>query len=196
MSRTPQLIVTCQICRKETHRDESLPTGLVRPAVAEVIRKEHPQWKDDGYVCLADLNHYRTLYVQQTLEAEKGELTALESDVVRSLREHELLSENLNAQFAGKLTLGQRLADRIARFGGSWTFLLTFAGFLFVWIGVMFALNRNGRITRQRRDPSARRLCRETESQSVLHRIASWPARTDRIRQLSSHLHQHTKPGP
>ncbi|MBO0939121.1 DUF1003 domain-containing protein [Fibrella sp. HMF5335] len=34
------------------------------------------------------------------------------------------------------LTLGQRLADRIADFGGSWTFILTFLGLMISWIGL------------------------------------------------------------
>ena len=34
----------------------------------------------------------------------------------------------------GKLTFGQHLADRVASFGGSWTFILLFSGFLIVWV--------------------------------------------------------------
>ena len=34
-----------------------------------------------------------------------------------------------------RLTLGQRLADRIAVFGGSWTFILLFLSLLVLWIG-------------------------------------------------------------
>jgi uncharacterized membrane protein len=34
-----------------------------------------------------------------------------------------------------KLTFGQRVADQVARFGGSWPFIGSFAGFMFFWIG-------------------------------------------------------------
>lgn len=39
-------------------------------------------------------------------------------------------------------TIGQRIADRVAKFGGSWTFLSCFAGFILVWmvINVSFTL--------------------------------------------------------
>jgi len=63
------------------------------------------------------------------LESEKGELSSLEHDVVRSLREHELLSANIDAEFEQKWSFGERLADKIATFGGSWAFLICFGIF-------------------------------------------------------------------
>ena len=66
--------------------------------------------------------------------AEKGEITVLEQEVMQSLKEHELLSENINVAFNEKLGLGERLADHIAVFGGSWGFILTFAGLCLGWI--------------------------------------------------------------
>jgi uncharacterized membrane protein len=68
------------------------------------------------------------------LESEKGELSTLEQEVVRSLREHELLSSNVDTQFEREWSLGDRLADRIATFGGSWSFLILFGVFLLAWI--------------------------------------------------------------
>jgi uncharacterized membrane protein len=38
--------------------------------------------------------------------------------------------------FKQKLTIGQKAADFIARFGGSWTFIIIFFFFLFVWMGI------------------------------------------------------------
>ena len=113
---------------------EAMPAELVRPQVADVIRRDHPDWSPAGFVCDADLNHYRTAYVQSVLEEEKGELSFLEADVVRSLKEQELLSANVNTEYDRDVSLGSRLADRIAVFGGSWTFLICFAGILSVWI--------------------------------------------------------------
>jgi uncharacterized membrane protein len=68
------------------------------------------------------------------LESERGELTSLEQEVVRSLHEHELLSENVDEQFERHWSLGERLADRIAAFGGSWIFLICFGVFMLLWI--------------------------------------------------------------
>jgi uncharacterized membrane protein len=70
------------------------------------------------------------------LESEKGELTSLENEVLTSLRNHETLSKNIDSEFEGEWTLGERLADRIAAFGGSWIFLILFGLFLVVWISI------------------------------------------------------------
>jgi uncharacterized membrane protein len=82
------------------------------------------------------LNRYRGQYVHSLLESEKGELTSLENEVLTSLHDHETLSKNVDTEVEREWTLGERLADRIAAFGGSWTFLVLFGAFLAVWIRV------------------------------------------------------------
>ena len=54
--------------------------------------------------------------------------------MVRSLREHEILSSNIDAEFEQQWSFGERLADRIAAFGGSWVFLSCFFLFLAMWM--------------------------------------------------------------
>lgn len=73
-------------------------------------------------------------FPRRQLESERGELTALEREVVHSLREHELLSANVDARFERAWSLGERLADRIASFGVSWPFMICFGVFLVLWI--------------------------------------------------------------
>ena len=107
---------------------------FVRDAVAETIRRSVPGWSPEDYICMADLNTFRSKYVHDLLESEKGELTELEKEVMQSLKEHELLSENINVVFGQKFSIGERLADRIALFGGSWGFILLFAGVCMGWI--------------------------------------------------------------
>ena len=44
------------------------------------------------------------------------------------------LIRDLNAEFQEKLTFGQRVADRVAAFGGSWTFIFLFIAGMAVWM--------------------------------------------------------------
>ncbi len=126
----------CAICGK-SFSPRSLVSGeLVRQEIAEEILKAYPDWSPEKYICRADLAEFRGRYVHSLLESEKGELTSLEQEVVRSLREHELVSANVDAEFEQKWTFGERMADKIARFGGSWAFLILFAFFLAAWIGM------------------------------------------------------------
>jgi uncharacterized membrane protein len=136
MTSKNTLQLTCAICGKSFAPRNVISGELVRKEIAEEILKSHPDWSPEKYICRADMAEFRGRYVHSLLESEKGELSSLEQEVVQSLREHELLSQDIESQFEQKWTFGERMADRIAKFGGSWTFLICFALFLFVWIGV------------------------------------------------------------
>ncbi len=43
---------------------------------------------------------------------------------------------NINDEMTNRMTIGERIADRVATFGGSWTFIGIFAGILMTWIGL------------------------------------------------------------
>ena len=144
MSRAPATTLHCPICRESRHPREIIHGDLVSGPLCKVIQAAHPEWSDQDVVCLTCLNHFRARYVAEALEAQMGELSSLDEEVVKSLREHELVSENLNVESDSQLTRGQRLADRVAGFGGSWRFILTFGAVLLGWI----ALNSSAALRR------------------------------------------------
>jgi len=55
-----------------------------------------------------------------------------------------VLSENIEKQFERKLTFGEHLSDKIAEFGGSWKFIITFGSVIVVWVvlNAVLLLNR------------------------------------------------------
>ncbi len=112
----------------------------IRPSLAEFIRGQRPNWDPHQFICYEDLGRFRKEYVKRTLQEELGELSVLDQEVVDSLQQHELLSENIEHQFERKLTFGERLSDKIAEFGGSWKFIIFFGAVLFVWIVLNAAL--------------------------------------------------------
>jgi uncharacterized membrane protein len=124
----------CEICGKPCRPADQVPVEFIREPVAQLIREAHPEWSGKGLVCRQDLNIYRDKYVRRMLETEKGELTTLEEQVMQSLKAHELISDNLNVDFQKRLTLGERIADKIASFGGSWKFIIIFMSMLVIWI--------------------------------------------------------------
>ncbi|KPK64472.1 hypothetical protein AMJ83_01805 [candidate division WOR_3 bacterium SM23_42] len=133
MMKQPKDFV-CQICGKPKKRSEVIPAELVRAPLVALIKKTHPDWSSEGFICISDLNRFRSQYVQEVLETEKGELSALEKKVMESIREEELLSKNVNTEFEQKLTLNERMADRLAEYAGSWRFITGFFAVLVVWI--------------------------------------------------------------
>ncbi len=124
----------CQICHQAKALSAGTSVDLIRPSLADYIRKKIPDLDPRGFICLNDLGQFRRDYVKEVLEDEIGELSVLDQEVVDSLREHEILSENIGHQFEKKLTFGEHLSDQIAAFGGSWRFIILFGGVLVVWI--------------------------------------------------------------
>jgi uncharacterized membrane protein len=128
--------IKCQVCRNHFKVGEVIKAALVEEPLAQLIREKHPKWSTRGFICLADLNLFRTRYVTEVLKSASQEVCDLEKGVAQSIEEEQVLSRNLNQEFEGSFTFGQRLADRIAGFGGSWTFISIFMIVLVIWMGI------------------------------------------------------------
>ncbi len=117
---------------------------LIRPSLVEYIKKQIPEWDNNGFICFNDLGEFRQGYVKEILQDEIGELSALDNEVIESLKEHEILSSDISKEFVKTLTFGERLSDHIASFGGSWRFIILFGAILVAWIvlNAVFLLNR------------------------------------------------------
>ena len=124
----------CVICGKEKPARDIVRLDVVRPIVLDRIRATHADLPADGFICIEDLDDFRGRYVTDLLRQERGELTQLEQEVVQSLADHETLAENIDAEFSGHRTLGERLSDHLASFGGSWPFIVIFLVILFAWM--------------------------------------------------------------
>ncbi|MCB1208772.1 MAG: DUF1003 domain-containing protein [Verrucomicrobiales bacterium] len=115
--------------------EQCIPCSALRPSLFQFIQKQHPQLTEADSISTDELATFKADYVEDALSEELGEITDLERDVIESLREHELVSASPadRADDASR-TLGERLADRIAEFGGSWGFILSFVAFLALWL--------------------------------------------------------------
>ena len=99
------------------------------------IRRAIPTWDNAGFICEADVVRFREKYVESLMQQEMGELSSLESAVVQSIARRELISAAPDDDEDEETrTFGDRMSDGLARFGGSWNFLLSFAAMMFIWI--------------------------------------------------------------
>src|SRR5437660_3292563 len=140
MSQSATTPLICQICKKHKSPHGGMVAEMIRPSLLEFIKRRIPGLDSKGFICLDDLGELRKNYVKEVLEEEIGELSALDQEVIESLHQHEILSSDIEKQFEKKLTFGERLSDRIAEFGGSWKFLITFGAVIVVWIAANIAL--------------------------------------------------------
>jgi len=74
------------------------------------------------------------LKLEELLSAETEQLQKLNEIVLKAIEEEKLLSEKLLEFEDRNPPLISRVADRVAVFGGSWKFILSFALFMLVWI--------------------------------------------------------------
>lgn len=123
----------CSVCGQHFPALELRPWISVRPQVSTLISADLPAWSDGDSICVEDLATYRRRHVEALLEAERGELGTLDRDVLQSLEDGELVAQSPEA-IDERMCFGDLMSDRVASFGGSWTFILSFLAVLIIWM--------------------------------------------------------------
>lgn len=126
----------CAVCGRDFPPFGLRPWISVRPSVSALIAADVPGWGDGCGICLEDLASYRRRHVETLLEDESGELGALDRQVLESLERGEIVAQDPDEAVEERMSFGDRMADRVASFGGSWTFILSFVAVLIVWMGL------------------------------------------------------------
>lgn len=126
----------CYVTKKQLPLSQLVLGATIRRAIYNMIKEDFPGFTDDDYVSIDSLNIYRKKYLEALLEKELGEITSLEEEVLDSIHENELVSSNIESELRENLQLGEKVADKIATFGGSWTFILSFFLFIILWMAV------------------------------------------------------------
>jgi uncharacterized membrane protein len=128
--------ITCGICGKKIDINDAIPAPSIRQNIRDLIIQQHPDWDDDHYLCKEDNDRFRLEYITNLLKDEKGNVEKLESEVIESIKASEPLSDDINVLYQKELKFGQRVADGMADFGGSWTFIFIFFVILAAWIAL------------------------------------------------------------
>lgn len=109
---------------------------LLRQSILSYIQKEYPSFTVENYLSLSELNNLREKYITDYLTGEVDVLNELNKTVVESLTDKTLLTEKIEEEDVVVLSVGQRVADKVATFGGSWKFIILFSVFIVIWIGI------------------------------------------------------------
>jgi uncharacterized membrane protein len=125
----------CALCGQT--KKHLLHARGIRPAVSRYLSERHAErWKPDARICRECLNKERLEHLLARLAEDRGELSAIESDVAKKAVDHMAVAEHIDEDFRNSATFGQRLADDVARIGGSWPFVVGFVLVLLAWTGV------------------------------------------------------------
>ncbi|MCU0400770.1 MAG: DUF1003 domain-containing protein [Algoriphagus sp.] len=129
-----EAVINSYISQKPIPEGEAMIGAEIRAGILSLICKENPGFGPEDYISLSELNFYRRLYLTRMMEEEKGELARIDQQVMVAIRDNSILSEKIQDETEPELTLGERMADHIATFGGSWTFIIIFFTFLLIWM--------------------------------------------------------------
>jgi uncharacterized membrane protein len=131
--QTDMQYFTSDISKKKFPLSEKIPGKTVRNGIRKEILKDCPGFDDEGNLSASEFNHYRQRYVHNLLSKEIGTLTELEHTVLNNIGQNHLIADEAS-EIKNPGTRGQRWADHIAAFGGSWKFISLFGVFLLIWM--------------------------------------------------------------
>ena len=133
----------CFITNQEFKKYETVQGKDLQKEIFDLINVDFPNFKIEDYISIKELNKYRRLFFANLISQEKGEMEKIDQDVVEAIRNNSILSENIKDEVEKDSTLGQRVADKVATFGGSWTFIIIFFTFLLIWMFLNFWMLHN-----------------------------------------------------
>lgn len=135
---------TSDISGVEYSENDKVVGKTIRTPLLHLIKKDHPDFSDISCISGEELNLYREKYIAKFLNSDNEELTDLEKHVVKSIKDDNKSFVNQVEEEADNRNFGQRVADNVADFGGSWTFIISFFIFILIWIGanVYILLNK------------------------------------------------------
>ena len=123
----------CEICKKKYEKHEGVFGYNIFGEVLALIKEDYPNWMDNSFICNSDLKKYRQEYMEKLLKDEK-DYAESEKEVLNSILDKTVLSKNIHEKSSKQRIFGQKVADGMAKFGGSWSFLFIFVIFIVVWV--------------------------------------------------------------
>lgn len=106
----------------------------IRTSILNLILNDYPDFKMTDSISVDEMNFYREKYISKFLQTEISELSDLEKNVVQSIGKDTSFVAQVEDEVDVRNT-GQVIADKVASFGGSWTFIISFFVFITLWIG-------------------------------------------------------------
>lgn len=126
--------VLCQVTGAHVEMARSVPLSHLRSSLVKQVLAENPEADLNGYISQDGLNRVRLKVIERMMVADRGEITSLQQEVLDTIGAGKIFAHEPMEEADTQATIGQKLADRVAAFGGSWTFIIIFFCLLTVWV--------------------------------------------------------------
>ena len=132
------------LSRKSYPLSQKVATSSISDSLLKYIQSIHPELTENSFISISELSAFRVQFISLKLKDQLGELSSMEKIVIDTIANGDQISNLALSQDNTPLSRGQKMADHVASFGGSWTFIISFGFFLFVWIllNTAFLLNK------------------------------------------------------
>ena len=137
-------MVICQLSGKKVNENDATDGFSIREELMSIIQKKNPDFDVEGWVSNDELNKIKTERIKSLLQEDAGYLGEIEKKVAEAVDKHDFMSKDFTEEDDEEdLTLGQKLSDKVAEFGGSWKFIIIFSVICFGWIGMNVVIYEN-----------------------------------------------------
>lgn len=98
------------------------------------ILAKKPELTEESKIPFQELLNYRIDYIKDLISTDSEKMEQLNEAIVKTIKANTTITDKLKPSTERKLTIGQKTADGIAKFGGSWPFIFIFISILVIWI--------------------------------------------------------------
>jgi|SRR6185437_368670 len=124
----------CEIGGKTYSENEGILWSQLRPSVQEFLKTFKSDWQNDYFISYNALNDLLRAYIANLTSEEVKAHQVLAKKVEERYKNEDILKP-LSPDLDGPPpSFGERMADKIADFGGSWVFIISFLTILVAWI--------------------------------------------------------------
>jgi uncharacterized membrane protein len=126
----------CHLSKIEVDDVDAISAQALRDGIFNFIHHQYPDFSKESFISINELNKFRRLYLSHLIAQERIELQKIDKEVLTALENNEYISQNIESEINEDITIGQKMADKIATFGGSWAFIIFFFVFILLWMGI------------------------------------------------------------
>lgn len=132
MAENPE--VQCLVDGKTYHVDEGLYLADLSTTIRQRVKRDYPEAKVTDFICGHHLLKYRLAKVDAMINSDLKQSQKINRKLTRAMQSDDYEITDVNETLSKSLTFGERVADDVARFGGSWGFIGIFVFILLAWM--------------------------------------------------------------
>lgn len=128
--------VPCSLCQTMVEARTLFSAQKMEMPLFDLIKRERPEWPGTRGICPHCHDEYRAKKLLSYLEQEYDKISEMERAVVTKIARRGRVARLVDQEYEAHMTVGEHIADKVAHFGGSWSFILIFLGILLAWMAI------------------------------------------------------------